>query len=150
MNKGSIPVSKIFLIIVLILVFISIVFSVLPVFGGYTTNQCIISQTTVLRDLKREVEQVKESGARNPSFKFSILPCTECVWYDTAKQGFVTKISRNIIAGIPAQFLNYTIRMNTNNIGTDCTDCSGCANMISGRIYYFDITPDTITCTNCE
>lgn len=152
-NLGAVS-NKIFLIIFIIILAVGSL-SVISwgIWRETGRNLCVIEQFSRLRSLEHVVERVKEMGGIDPEYKFKVMYCVDCIWYNATGSRLMIRMRDDVI---PVPF---PIETNFQGIGCNCNDCNQegdingdgqmekCANLKSDNIYVFEIAENYVNLT---
>ncbi len=140
--------EEVFIILLIVILIISVVLGVFPVFTKVAKNKCILQQHTLLNAFDRMIELVNERGAPVKNHSFMVMGCTECMWYDSLNSKWMITHSKE-------EPINKSISYQVLGVAANCMSCDekidnvNCANMMKDTIYNFEIGTDYVRCTNC-
>jgi hypothetical protein len=150
-------------LVIYILIFVTVASVLVMIAHGtpIAQNQCIITQSGEINNLKNKIKEASERGINIPH-RFTALGCLKCMWYDSnVDQLMVVYSTRSgFLSPEVLMYDNYSISTNFVDMGCNCIDCGEsngldpptyCANVRGGEDvrYQFEINRTHIRCVNC-
>lgn len=149
MVKGD----TVFFILLIIILFVTLYYGVLPILSGMPKSKCIIEQWSILRGIETAVTQAKSYGSVYPEYRFDVMYCIECIWYDSANDRLMVKIDKQ------ADPVPFDVSVPYLRVSDGCPDCdlrniwgdviSECANLRKNQIHTFEVTDTYAKCISC-